>query len=292
MANSIGLAEKFLPVLDELYKVSSLTARMDAQTLDFTSGNVVKVLKLSTVGLGTYSRATGYAAGDVTASWEAFTLANDRGRKFTIDAMDDEETLGLTFGKLAGEFVRTAVAPEIDAWRFHKYAQTSSILAATPATLSATTVLAAIDAAQLAMDEAEVPAEGRILYVSATVNSFLKAALTRVLSTEKSADRRVVNLDGVDIVSVPQARFYTKITLDAGASASAGGFAKANDGKDLNFMLVHPTAVCQAVKRENLKVIAPENNPDADGYLVAFREYHDAFVYENKVNGIYIHNKA
>ena len=96
MANNIVLAEKFVPVIDGIYKKASLTANLDATTkLDFSGGNTVKVLKVSTTGLGDYSRATGYPEGDVTVDWEAMTLSEERGKELSIDRMDDEETLGV-----------------------------------------------------------------------------------------------------------------------------------------------------------------------------------------------------
>ena len=45
----------------------------------------------------------------------------DRGRMFTVDNMDNAETAGLAFGRLASEFIRTKVAPEVDAFRFASY---------------------------------------------------------------------------------------------------------------------------------------------------------------------------
>jgi hypothetical protein len=84
MANSIALASKFQPILDEIYKSSSVTARMDAPTkpVDFGGVNAVNIFKTSMVGMGTYSRATGYPGGDVTGTWETLTLAASRGRGF------------------------------------------------------------------------------------------------------------------------------------------------------------------------------------------------------------------
>ena len=127
MANAIALAQKFQPILDAIYKMASLTARMDSQSkpIEFAGANVVKIFKISTVGLGNYSRANGYAKGDVTGSWETLTLAIERGREMAIDRMDDEETLGMAFGTLAGEFMRTDVVPETDAYRFSAYASKS-----------------------------------------------------------------------------------------------------------------------------------------------------------------------
>jgi len=138
MATSFDLVTKFQPILDEIYKQASLTARMDAPTkpVDFLGAAVVKVFKTAIVGLGTYSRTTGYPVGDVVGTWEALTLAAQRGREFSIDRMDDEESLGMAFGTMAGEFIRTQVAPEVDAYRFSKYASWSGVQqVGTPATL-------------------------------------------------------------------------------------------------------------------------------------------------------------
>jgi hypothetical protein len=297
MANSISLVTKFLAILDELYKKESLTASMDAPTkpVEFGGAAAVNVLKLSTVGLGTYSRATGYPAGDVTAAWETLTLAASRGRALSVDRMDDEETLGMAFGKLAGEFMRVNVAPEVDAYRFSKYASWSGISeVGSPAALTtAAGVLAAFDVAMAQLDADEVPAEGRKLFIVTGNYNLLKASITRELNTNQTiADRRLTNLDNVEIIPVPQTRFYKGITLDAGASASAGGFAKTGTtGRDINFLLLHPSAVLQAVKHDNMKYFSPDANQTADAHLLQYRLYHDAFVYTNHVKGVYSHIK-
>src|SRR3990172_2016997 len=279
MANSIALAEKFQPILDEIYKKESLTSRLDAPTkpVDFAGANVVKVFKTSVVGLGNYSRSTGYPAGDVTGMWETLTLATDRARAMSMDRMDDEETLGMAFGTLAGEFMRTVVTPETDAYRFAKYASWSGISTASEAALTtAAAVLAAFDVAMLQFNEDEVPEEGRLLYISATLRQLLSASLTRALATETGVDRRLKNLDDVEIISVPQSRFYTQVTLNAGATSSAGGYVKtASTGRDINFLLLHPTAILQANKHANLKIFSPDENQTADAWLIQYRQYHD-----------------
>jgi hypothetical protein len=293
MANSIGLASKFQPILDEIYKGASLTARLDAPTkpVDFGGANAVNVFKTSVVGLGTYSKATGFPAGDVTGAWETMTLANDRGRSFSVDAMDDEESIGMAFGTLAGEFIRTAVAPELDAYRFSKYASWSGVSTVTPAALDTSAkVIAAIDVAQAQLDADQVPAEGRLLYCSTSIYYLLKASLTRYLANEATVNRNIQMLDNMEVIQVPQTRFYKGVTLDAGSSSSAGGYSKtASTGRDLNFMLIHPSAVLQVTKHNPLRIFAPKENQTADAWLFQYRIYHDAFAYDNKVDGIYYH---
>lgn len=285
MANSIQYAEKFVPVIDALYKKASLTAALDAQTqLDFTGTNTVKVMKVNTSGLGDYSRATGYPEGDVSVTWEAMTLSEERGKEMSIDRMDNDETLGQAFGMAMSEFIRLHVAPELDAYRFAKYASASGIGSASGALADGAATLAAIDAAAAALDDAEVP-EKRILYVSTAIKPLLMGAVARQFGGEGAVSRVLTSYNDMPIVYVPQSRFYTGITLNDGSSA--WGYTK--NGGNINFMMICPDSVLQATKMALPKVFDPDTNQEKDAWKFQYRLYHDALVYENKVNGIYLH---
>lgn len=296
MANSIALAQKFQPILDEIYKAASLTARLDAlsKPVNFAGANVVKVFKTSVVGMGNYSRVNGYAAGDATGIWETMTLATERGRELFVDRQDDDETFGMAFGTLINEYLRTQVVPELDAYRFSKYASWAGIKEVpAPTTLATGTVLAAIDTASEWLNGKEVPQENRILFVSETVQTFINQAANRTLGNDASVNRQVTLYNNMPIVMVPQTRFYKGITLDAGATASVGGFTKTpTTGRDINFLMIHNGAPLQIAKHDNLKLFDPEANQSKDGWKIQHRLYHDAFVFENKVDGIYSHIKA
>jgi len=87
-ANSIALAQRYLPMLDEVYKASSRSAVLDNANVQFVGGNAVKVYKTSMDGLADYSRNGGFVAGAANGTWETMTLSQDRGRAFQIDRMD------------------------------------------------------------------------------------------------------------------------------------------------------------------------------------------------------------
>ena len=127
MANSIALSERYDKVLDDVYKEASKTDVLESNQVKFDNTKTVKILKVEVPELGDYSRNSGFMIGDVTATWEAWTLGEDRGREFSIDAMDNDETLDQTFGAASGEFIRTKVVPEIDMYRFAKIAGTSGV---------------------------------------------------------------------------------------------------------------------------------------------------------------------
>ena len=289
MATAIELAQKFLPLIDDIYKAGSITASLDAKTksADFSGVNTVKVLKVSTTGLGDYSRSEGYPKGDVTANWETMTLSEERGKEFSIDRMDDEETLGLAFGTVTGNFMRDHVIPELDAYRFAKYASTAGIESKSGSALTKETFLSEVDEAVRAMDANEVPREGRILYVNSDLQPVLNGALTRVWGSDGTVNTVLSGYNNMKISYVVPSRFYSAIECNTGADG--WGYKQAANGKKLNFMIVHPSAVLQVQKFALPKIFTPDENQTMDAWKFQFRLYHDAFVYENKAKGIYAH---
>lgn len=291
MANSIEYAKKFVPIIDAIYKAASVTEAMDAATkADFTGVNEVKVLKVSTTGLGDYSRENGYPKGDVTAAWETLTLSEERGKEISVDRMDDEETLGLTFGTVTGEFMRLHVIPELDAYRFAKYASTPGIsTVATPAVLTKDSIIAAIDEAVRQLNADEVPLEGRRLYINSDLQPLLNSALNRQWGSDNTVNTVLSGYNNMPITFVPPTRFYTAITLNAGTEN--WGYIKGATAADINFMIIYPPAILQVTKFSLPKIFDPDTNQEKDAWKFQFRLYHDAFVYENKVKGLYLHKK-
>lgn len=299
MANSITTFKKYIDLIDDVYKENAKTAILDGDNSLVQAGSnahEIVIPKISMDGLGDYSRNGGYVDGDVTVTNETVEFNYDRGRAFTVDAMDNEETAGVAFGKLASEFIRVKVVPELDAFRFAKYAGISGISKVTAgATLSTgADVIAALRAGTTKMDEDEVPAEDRHLFLTPTLYG-----LVQDMDTTKS---REVMSRFADITLVPQSRFYTAVTLydgktdtssqDSGVNQKPGGFVKASAAKDINFMIIHKPAILQYTKHTVTKVISPEENQTADAWKFPYRAYGLADVYENKVAGIYLHHKA
>ena len=290
MPNSIALAEKFLPILDGVYKRESLTARLLGANalIRFDGANKVSIFKTSLDGLADYSRANGFVNGSVTAGWESYTLSKDRGVGLSVDRMDNEETLGMAFGTLAGEFARVNEVPELDAYRFAKMASANGITAASAAiTVGTTDVPALIDTAEQVMGDAEVPTEGRILFVSEKAYAGLKSKITRYLRNEGDVNRNVEMYNDMEVVRVPKGRFNTAVTLYDGTANF--GFAPTAGGYPINFLIVHPSAVLPIVKHDIVKVFSPDENQTADAWKFQIRIYHDMFVLDQKVKGIYCH---
>lgn len=291
MANAIAKFKKYIDRLDAVYQKASLTGDLDGDTSLVKAGantNEIVIPKMSMDGLGDYDRNSGYTKGNVSITYETVAFNYDRGRKFDVDAMDNEETAGIAFGKLSSEFIRTKVVPEMDAFRFATYAGTDGISKVEAgATLSTgEEVVSALRSANSNMDEDEVSAENRILYITPTLKG-----LVDDLDTTKSKE---VLRKFSKIVEVPQSRFFTAINLKDGKTDNEliGGYEKAETGKDINFMIVQKDAIMQYPKHKVNKVIDPETNQESDGWLFFYRAYGLADVYENKTAGIYLHHKA
>ncbi len=293
MPNSIALFKKYIDLLDEVYKVSSKSSVLDIDGTLVQAGanaNEIIIPKISMDGLADYSRNSGYVSGDVTLTNETVKFNYDRGRKFAVDAMDNVETAGIAFGKLSGEFIRTKVVPELDAVRFATYASVPGIGTASSDITTGEGALFAIMAANNAMDEAEVPSDGRYLFITPTLHNFIR----NVDSYKSKA--AMENFAGT--IDVPQSRFYTSIDLLDGttktedADETAGGYVKDKDAKNINFMIIHKAAVIQYSKHIVNKIFSPEENQNADAWQFCYRAYGLTDAYENKAAGIYLHTEA
>ena len=296
MANAITTITKYLPLLDQVYAVASVSAILDtpnALVRETADAKTVLIAQTSMSGLGDYSRADGFVSGDLTLTWKPYTFEYDRGRTFQIDAMDDMETMGLAFGSLAGEFVRVKVTPEIDAIRFAKYATNAGTTVS--ASLTNKTTVPAIATAEVDMEEKEVSLANCVLFMTPTVFGYVKDDtdhFQRTLVPSENPNRNFGSFDEMPIVKVPQSRFYTAVnTLSGKDGEAAGGFAKAEGAKDINFMIIDRASVIQLIKHGKIRVFDPDTNQSADAYKVDYRIYHDAWVLDNKKNGIYCHTK-
>ena len=290
MANSFVLPKNYTDLLDEVYKKASVTADLVSDATLVRAGvnvNEICYPKMTVTGLGDYDRNSGYTNGSVTLDWETVQYNYDRGTKISVDAMDNQESFNLAFGKAGAELIRTRVAPEADAFTFATLAGLTGISTGTPTTFAnAADFLAALIDAVNTMDEDEVPEEDRILYATPSL-------LNSVMGLDTTKSREVL-AKFTKTQKVPQSRFYTAIDLLDGKSTGeeAGHYVKADTGKDINFMIIHKPAIIKYDKHIANDVIAPANNPNSDSYILKYRKYGLVDAYENKVAGIYLSHKA
>ena len=290
MANSFVLASNYTDLLDEAFKKESVTAQLSGDPAFVREGADAKTIyypEMTTGGLGDYSRNTGYPDGGVSLVWKSAEFNYDRGTRILVDAMDDQETFNLAFGKAGAELQRTRVAPEADAFTFAKLNSLTGVQKATAANLAgADAFLAALLEAINAMDDEEVPDENRYLYATpALVNSLM------AMDTYKSKE---VIAQFAQVTKVPKSRFMSAIDLLDGTSENetVGHYKPATGATYLNFVIVHKPSLIKYDKHIANHLLAPGQHTLSDGYVLMYRKYGIVDVYENQRKGVYIHASA
>jgi hypothetical protein len=238
---SNNLSEKvtaYTRKLDEKVRQGALTSDLNINgdlLGELTGAGQIKIAKLSMAGLADHTRGGGFTKGDVTLTWETMSLAYDRDREFDIDAMDDEEHLGIVTAHAMGTFAREKVIPEVDAIRFAKLAANATTEGtATPATYStASDAFDAVLAAEEFMQDNGSALPDCVFYCSPRMKTLLRKASADsfFLRPGEAPNTNFQAFDEMKLVIVPAVRFYTGIELYDGKSSGEtdGGYAKATD---------------------------------------------------------------
>lgn len=291
-------AQKFTDKLDKIIERETLTSdlNMNGDLLgEFSDSGEIKMAKLTMDGLADYDRATGFVDGEVTTDWETYKLRYDRGRAFSIDAMDDEERAAVVSANAMAEFERTKVIPEVDAVRFAALAENAGNTVAAALTTQDAAYKAVMEA-ETAMEDLGADLSKCILYCTPAVKRLLRENVKQNyrLSQGENPDGKFAAWDEMKIVTVPSARFQSKVDLLDGTTSTQekGGFKPAEGAKAVNFMVVHPEAAAAIQRHKTLRYFAPDVNQKRDAHLWQYRLFHDLLVYENKKGLVYCHTGA
>lgn len=288
MPNNVNYVTQFQAELRQKYVRELLTDSLTTQNVTFVGAKTIKLPFVTVSGYKDHSRAGGFNRGAVTNDFDTKTLAFDRDVEFFVDAMDvDESNQALSAANITNTFLTEQAIPETDAYRISKlYAEyTSNGGTADTTALTISNILSQFDAWMEAMDEAEVPTDGRIFYVTPAINTMIKQAdkITRSLdvSAQRGIDRRVRSLDEVTIKPIPSGRMKTAYDFTEGYKPATGA-------KQINAILLHPSAVVACDKHSYIRLWEPGSHTQGDGYLYQNRKYSDLFVLKNRVDGIKI----
>ena len=286
MANQIAAIKNYTDVLDKVYQKASVSGCLSSGGRMVRAGRNAKeimVPKISVSGLGDYTRNVGYKTGSITFDYETKTFNYDRGIKLLADVMDVEEAGVLDCFVAAGsELMRTQVAPEADAFTFAEIASHSGVDTESKsyADAEAADILKDLRAVTNDMDELEVSEGGRVLFITPT----LKGVLDDFSLVNPNLSKHVLTRFS-RIVEVPQRRFYSKIDLLSG-DAEQFGYAKAADGKAINWMVVEKSAVIKFDKHVASRVFSPDELENLDSYMRKYRKYGIVELLDNKLDGV------
>lgn len=290
--NSIENATRYSEELDKIFAQKSATGFFadNALTTKFVGAKTVIIPDVDFQGLADYDRDTGFTRGAITVSNTSYTMQMDRARSLQIDREDMSETgIANLAGKILGEYVRTKVVPECDAYVISKLAG----LAATRSNLVAGNIAKPYEALCKLINEVQAVV-GYDEELVAFVDNYMYAALQNsteishmiTVSDFKQGDvsLKVKSLNGVAIIPVVSERMKTAYTFQSDA---AGGFKPAAAAREV-YMLVCPKSGAHLVKKtEKMRIFTPEQNLDADAYKFDYRIYYDVFVSKNGADAVW-----
>ena len=293
-------AEQFEQALHQKYakELASVDLFNSNPPVKFINAQTIKLPNITVSGYKDHNRQTiGFNFGTISNDWEPKKLEHDRDIEFAIDPMDvDETNLVVSIANVQNTLETEQGIPEKDCYVFSKLYTEAGKYAANGATIDTTTltaenILQKFDGAMEKMDEAGVPSEGRILYVTPAVNKLFKQAkdIQRVLGVNGSngdVKRSIYSLDDVKIKQVQSARMKSQYNFTNGCVAT-------DEAKQMNFILIHPSCEVAREKYSYIKVFTPgHDSRTADNYLLQSRFYMDAFLIKNKAAGIFINATA
>ncbi|MBT2287982.1 capsid protein [Paenibacillus albidus] len=281
--------DSFLTVLQQKYTKELTSSGLTTANANFVNAKTIKIPRLDVAGYKNHSRSGGWNRQAVSNDFELKVLTFDRDVEFYVDAMDVDETNQiLSAANTTNVFETEQAIPELDKYRYSKIYSDYVALGKVPDTtlLDVTNALKVFDQLMQNMDEAEVPEEGRILYVTPTTKTLLKQAqdMQRFISVQANngtIDRAVRKLDDVTLVSVPSSRMKTVFDFTNGAVPGVGA-------KQINMILIHPQCVLAPIKHTAIYLWEPGSHPGGDGYLYQNRRYTDLFLIERKAAAIQI----
>lgn len=313
MANSISLASKYQALTEETFKYKATSSVLDtpSERVRFMGANAILIGKMDLDGLAEGSRKSAIVSGDVTLTWQTLTMSKHRSRSFSVHQFDNEESMDQSFGQVMGYFLKNKAIPEVDAYRYEKMATAAVANSKSEdATLAADTTEAAVKVGIVSLMEDEALQDGGFLFITPTVwHHLLSDTGTKFFQTNSGNafyDDQFMRYENLKIVLVPQKRFYATVdyydgVTNDGTDETVGGYVDA--GKDINFLIVDPASVIQVVKHEIPRFFAPNSemnriygadgvNQDGNFWKFDYEIYHDLFVLDELVDGIYCHEKA
>jgi hypothetical protein len=295
MANPLNYAEIYQQTLQQAYGTQLYfndlwNSPMNSQ-VQFVDAKTVKLPRLTILnGRKPYDRDTVTTPSrNYENDFEIKELKFDRYWDTLVDPVNiDETNLAVSIANITNQYNRDQKIPEKDKYMVSKlYAEKLRVdNGATNISeeLTKDNILDVFDTLMTQMDEAEVPMEGRFLYITPTVNKILKNAqeIQRFISvqggTTGAIDRAVHSLDDVNIKVVPSARMKTVYNFTTGVSDDPTAL-------QIQMFIIHQE--CMAAPEKYSFVGLDEPSAKTSGkYFYFERSYSDVFLFDKKAPGI------
>ena len=303
MPNNLQYASVFQSELDKAAVEQATSGWMEPNSslIRYNGGKTVKVPQIVMDGLADYDN--GFVDGDVTLTWQDLTFVMDRGRRFSLDEHEVNDTnFVATASQVMGEFQRTRVVPEIDAYRYSKIAAgaIANKRASGGYTPSAADILS-----KLYYDVAAVQdAVGNDTPLVITMSTLVAAILDTSSEIAKKLDivdfrqggvtLKVSALNGEHpIRRVGSGRLKSAYIFADGKTEGqkTGGFAPADGALDVNWIICPRTVPIAVSRTDKVRIFDPETNQTARSWMLDYRKYHDLWITNNKWPQVWVNCK-
>lgn len=219
--------------------------------------------------------------------WEVKTLTNHREWETMIHPQDvNQSNMIMSIQNATKVFNEEQKFPEMDCYLVSKIHELKNVVDSDSddkTVLSIDNVLEVVDKFMEQMDEANVPATGRILYVTPAVKKLIKNAKAVMRTVDLNGNTGVINrdvsrIDEVQIESVPSALMKTVYNFDEGAKVG-------HSAKQINIFMVHPWAVLTPVSYAFAQMEAPSAHSKGK-YLYFEESFEDVFILNKRSKAI------
>lgn len=301
--NTIELAAVFQSELDTKMVANSSTGWMELndKLVKYNGGNEIKIADIAMDGLGNYDREKGFPAGGINLKFSTYTMTQDRGRTFTLDAMDvNESNFILMAGQVLKIFQNTKVIPEVDSYRYAKIAQLAAAAerAAYGYTPAAKDIYDALTADIAEVQDkigADVPLVVTMSIITANLlfnNDKISKSVSVVNFEKGEVTTQIKAINNVPILPVPSERLKTEYKFFNGSGdETKGGYEAAADAQTINWIISAKEAPIAVSKQDKMRIFEPDSNINADAYKLDYRRYHDLWIPKNKLDGVKVNIK-
>lgn len=300
MANTIEYAKIFNTELDLQMIPELVTGWMDdnAGLVKYSGGDEAKIPSINMDGLGDYDRDSGYPEGSIGLAYETMKLTQDRAQGFNFDAMVvNESNFIVTAGNVMGQFQRTKVVPEVDAYRLSKIAQLAGEEHSRDYTPTAASVFKELQNDISAVQDAIGDNEPLVVMMAIPIHTMISQTpdLAKKFDvanfTQGKVETRVRALDTVPILRAPSKRMMTEFDFFTGKDGKFGFAAKVG-AKPINWIITPRKAPIAVCKTDVTRVFDPLTYQKANAWHVDYRKFHDLWMTKNKLEGVLVNRKG
>ena len=270
---AINYAEKYSNIIDERFKQGALTDSILNTQYEFDGVNTVNIYSVDTVPLNDYNinaAANRYGTpAELGNDIQTLRLTQDKSFTFTIDRRNRDDTMMANSAGLAlNREIDEVVIPTIDKYRISKLVSGAGTILRNMDGISKANAYEKFLNSSIALIDKKVPTTGRVAFVTPYFYKCVKLDKNFVSYADKAyeiaANGVVGYIDNTEIVVTPTDYFP----------------------KGVDYIIVYKGSLLSPLKLS--EYIEHENPVGISGWVCEGRIYYDAFVPNNKKDGIYV----